>query len=323
MRRALLLLLFLFTCTTGRAELSFASAHAIVVDEQSGEVLLQKDEASAAPIASLTKLMTAMVVLDAQQDPREALRVSADDLDRLKGTHGGVPVGAVVSRGDLLTLALMASDNHAASALARNYPGGLLAFEAAVRRKIETLGLASTVIEEPTGLSPNNRSSAQDIAKLLHAAAAYPQIASITSQRKVSVPVNGRRWTVKNTNALVGAPGWNILASKTGFTNEAGRCVSMRVQAAGRTVMVVLMGALRSSERALDALNVRRWLAGEAPLPVLPGERKTRRMATAARHAPAAEVSPPQQGSDAADSSAPAAAEATSGAEPDAGQSVK
>src|SRR5437867_1451216 len=323
MRRALLLLLFLFACTTGRAELSFASAHAIVVDEQSGEVLLQKDEASAAPIASLTKLMTAMVVLDAQQDPREALSVSADDLDRLKGTHGGVPVGAVVSRGDLLTLALMASDNHAASALARNYPGGLLAFEAAVRRKIETLGLASTVIEEPTGLSPNNRSSAQDIAKLLHAAAAYPQIASITSQRKVSVPVNGRRWTVKNTNALVGAPGWNILASKTGFTNEAGRCVSMRVQAAGRTVMVVLMGALRSSERALDALNVRRWLAGEAPLPVLPGERKTRRMATAARHAPAAEVSPPQQGSDAADSSAPAATEAASEAEPDAGQSVK
>jgi len=323
MRRALLLLLFLFACTTGRAELSFASAHAIVVDEQSGEVLLQKDEASAAPIASLTKLMTAMVVLDAQQDPREGLRISTDDLDRLKGTHGGVPVGAVVSRGDLLTLALMASDNHAASALARNYPGGLLAFEAAVRRKIETLGLASTVIEEPTGLSPNNRSSAQDIAKLLHAAAAYPQIASITSQRKVSVPVNGRRWTVKNTNALVGAPGWNILASKTGFTNEAGRCVSMRVQAAGRTVMVVLMGALRSSERALDALNVRRWLAGEAPLPVLPGERKTRRMATAARHAPAAEVSPPQQGSDAADSSAPAATEAASEAEPDAGQSVK
>ena len=323
MRRALLLLLFLFACTTGRAELSFASAHAIVVDEQSGEVLLQKDEASAAPIASLTKLMTAMVVLDAQQDPREGLRISTDDLDRVKGTHGGVPVGAVVSRGDLLTLALMASDNHAASALARNYPGGLLAFEAAVRRKIETLGLASTVIEEPTGLSPNNRSSAQDIAKLLHAAAAYPQIASITSQRKVSVPVNGRRWTVKNTNALVGAPGWNILASKTGFTNEAGRCVSMRVQAAGRTVMVVLMGALRSSERALDALNVRRWLAGEAPLPVLPGERKTRRMATAARHAPAAEVSPPQQGSDAADSSAPAATEAASEAEPDAGQSVK
>jgi D-alanyl-D-alanine carboxypeptidase/D-alanyl-D-alanine endopeptidase (penicillin-binding protein 7) len=324
MRRALLLLLlFLFACTPGWAELSFASAHAIVVDEQSGEVLLQKDEASAAPIASLTKLMTAMVVLDAQQDPREGLRISTDDLDRLKGTHGGVPVGAVVSRGDLLTLALMASDNHAASALARHYPGGMLAFDAAVRRKIDTLGLASTVIEEPTGLSPNNRSSAQDIAKLLHAAAAYPQIASITSQRKVSVPVNGRRWTVKNTNALVGAPGWNILASKTGFTNEAGRCVSMRVQAAGRTVMVVLMGALRSSERALDALNVRRWLAGEAPLPVLPGERKTRRMASAARHAPAAEVSPPQQGSDAADSSAPAATEPASEAEPDAAQSVK
>jgi len=308
MRRALLLLLLLLACTPGRAELSFASAHAIVVDEQSGEVLLQKDEASAAPIASLTKLMTAMVVLDAQQDPREGLRISTDDLDRLKGTHGGVPVGAVVARGDLLTLALLASDNHAASALARHYPGGLPAFDAAVRRKIETLGMASTVIEEPTGLSPNNRSSAQDIAKLLHAAAAHPQIAGITSQRRATVQVNGRRWTVKNTNALVGAPGWNILTSKTGFTNEAGRCVSMRVQAAGRTVMVVLMGALRSSERALDALNVRRWLAGEAPLPALPGERKSRRMAAARHVQAAAEAAPAQQGSDAAEAS-PAAAE--------------
>ena len=308
MRRALLLLLLLLACTPGRAELSFASAHAIVVDEQSGEVLLQKDEASAAPIASLTKLMTAMVVLDAQQDPREGLRISTDDLDRLKGTHGGVPVGAVVARGDLLTLALLASDNHAASALARHYPGGLPAFDAAVRRKIETLGMASTVIEEPTGLSPNNRSSAQDIAKLLHAAAAHPQIAGITSQRRATVQVNGRRWTVKNTNALVGAPGWNILTSKTGFTNEAGRCVSMRVQAAGRTVMVVLMGALRSSERALDALNVRRWLAGEAPLPALPGERKSRRMAAARHVQAAAEAAPAQQGSDAADAS-PATAE--------------
>ena len=308
MRRALLLFLLLLACTPGRAELSFASAHAIVVDEQSGEVLLQKDEASAAPIASLTKLMTAMVVLDAQQNPREGLRISADDLDRLKGTHGGVPVGAVVARGDLLTLALLASDNHAASALARNYPGGLPAFGAAVRSKIETLGMASTVIEEPTGLSPNNRSSAQDLAKLLHAAAAHPQIASITSQRRATVQVNGRRWTVKNTNALVGAPGWNILTSKTGFTNEAGRCVSMRVQAAGRTVMVVLMGALRSSERALDALNVRRWLAGEAPLAALPNERKSRRLASAARHvSQAAEAAPAQQGSDAAEAPMPAA----------------
>src|SRR5207245_10883588 len=125
------------------------------------------------------------------------------------------------------------------------------------------------------------------------------------------------------TDGQAGPPGRNTLASKTGFTNGAGGCVSMRGRAARRTVMVVLMGALRSSERALDALNVRRWLAGEAPLPVLPGERKTRRMATAARHAPAAEVSPPQQGSDAADSSAPAAAETTSAAETDADQSVK
>ena len=301
MRHTLLSLLLLLACTPGQAELSFVSAHAIVIDEQSGEVLLQKDENKAAPIASMTKLMTAMVVLDAKQDPQEGLRIDSADLDHLKGTHGGVRVGAVVARADLLTLALMASDNHAAAALARNYPGGLATFDAAVQRKIATLGLTSTTIEEPTGLSPNNRSSAQDVAKLLHAAADYPEIVRITSQRQASVPVNGRRWTVRNTNGLVGAPGWNISLSKTGFTNEAGRCVTMRLQEAGRSVMVVLMGALRSSERALDALNVRRWLAGEAPLASLPTDRKRHRIASVSRHAPVgAEAAPPQQGSDAA-----------------------
>src|SRR2546427_3466110 len=144
MRRALLLLLFLFTCTTGRAELSFASAHAIVVDEQSGEVLLQKDEASAAPIASLTKLMTAMVVLDAQQDPNELLRFDPADTDPIRHGHGGVPIGALAPRGSLLDLALLASDNRAASALARHHPGGLEGFAAAMQRKIQALSLYGT-----------------------------------------------------------------------------------------------------------------------------------------------------------------------------------
>src|SRR5689334_7859456 len=136
MRRLALFLCLLLACAASRAELSFVSAHALVIDESTGEILLQKDEQTAAPMASLTKLMTAMVVLDARQDADEVLRIDSTDLDHLKRTHGGVPVGSRVSRGHLLELALIASDNHAAAALARNYPGGPQAFHDAVQRKI-------------------------------------------------------------------------------------------------------------------------------------------------------------------------------------------
>jgi D-alanyl-D-alanine endopeptidase (penicillin-binding protein 7) len=264
LRPLVLAALILCTAAVQASTLALRSAHAVVVDEATGEVLLDKDGASAAPIASLTKLMTAMVVLDAKQDPEEQIRVTEDDLDTLKHTHGGIRPGLSVSRSGLLELALIASDNHAASALARNYPGGRPAFEAAVQRKIQQLQLTSTVIEEPTGLSPNNRSSALDMVKIMRAAAGYDAITDITSKRQHVVLVDGRRhYTVRNTNKLVGMPGWNILLSKTGFTNEAGRCLAMRVQAAGRNVAVVLMGAMGASQRTVDALNIRRWLTGE------------------------------------------------------------
>ena len=253
-------------CAAARAEMILGSAHAIVVDETTGEVLLHKDELTAAPMASLTKLMTVMVVIDAQQDLNEGLRIDAADRDRLKRTRGGVPVGALVSRGALIELALIASDNHAAAALARHYPQGIDGFQAAIRRKMATLGLANTLIEEPTGLSSNNRSSARDLIKVLRAAADYEPIARVTSQRSHSVIVNGRPWVVRNTNTLVGAPGWTILLSKTGFTNEAGHCLGMRVQTGGRTVVIVLMGAARTSVSRRDALNIRRWLAAGAPV---------------------------------------------------------
>ncbi len=258
---------------------------AIVVDEATGAVLLRKDVMTAAPIASLTKLMTAMVVIDAGQDADEKLRIEAADLDHLKHTRGGLRVGAVVSRGAMLELALIASDNRAASALARHYPRGIEAFHAAVAQKIRTLGLESTLIVEPTGLSPQNRSSAEDMARVLRAAAAYPTIAQLTSKRDHEVLINGRRRVVRNTNRLVGAPGWDILLSKTGYTNEAGRCLSMRVQAAGRTVIVVLMGAVRPSVRALDATNILRWLSREATVTTV---------ATATARQPAPLALPPQ-----------------------------
>ena len=248
-------------CATAHADLRLRSAHVLVVDEETGEVLLRKDGDTPAPIASLTKLMTAMVVIDAGQDAAEPIRISTDDLDRLKHTRAGLPVGAVLPRGDLLELSLIASDNRATSALARHYPGGSDAFAAAVSAKITALGLEHTSIEEPTGLSPNNRSSAQDLVKVLRAAGAYPEIARITSKDRHVVRLNGRRtWKVRNTNRFVGAPGWNISLSKTGFTNEAGRCLTMRLEEAGRTVMVVLMGAVGKTHRAGDALSIRRWL---------------------------------------------------------------
>ena len=245
-------------------ELKVGSAHAIVVDEATGEVLLNKNAGLTAPIASLTKLMTAMVVLDAKQDPDEELRIEEADTDRLKHTKSGVPVGAVLTRTALLELALMASDNRAAAALARNYPGGLAAFHKAVRRKIAALAMTRTSIEEPTGLSPHNVSSAQDMAKLLRAAADYDEISRITSQYRHTTLVSGEPREVRNTNWLLGEPGWEILLSKTGFTREAGRCLTMRLRAAGRTVLMVLMGADGSAERILDAVNIRRWLGGTA-----------------------------------------------------------
>lgn len=252
-------------CATSHADLRLRSVHALVVDDETGEVLLRKNGETPAPIASLTKLMTAMVVLDAEQDAAEPIRIDAADLDRLKHTRRGLPVGAVLPRGELLELSLIASDNRATSALARHYPGGSDAFAAAVRAKITALGLAHTDIEEPTGLSPKNRSTTEDMVRVLRAASAYPEIARITSKDSHVVRLNNRRtWRVRNTNRFVGAQGWNISLSKTGFTNEAGRCLTMRLQEAGRTVVVVLMGAVRSKHRAVDALNIRRWLANQA-----------------------------------------------------------
>lgn len=264
------------------SDLSFGSAHVAVVDDASGEVLLTKDAATAAPIASLTKLITAMVVLDAGQDPGELVRIDEADVDTLKHTRG-VPVGVEVPREALLELALIASDNRAAAALARSYPGGPAGFAEATQRKIGTLGLTHTTLVEPTGLSPDNHSSALDMAKVLQATRAYPQIAEITSRRTHTVQINGQPWVVRNTNGLVGKPGWSILASKTGFTNEAGRCLTLRLQAGGRTVSVVLIGAIAPSARSLDALNIRRWLDGEAPVRV--AEHSTRRARASARKA--------------------------------------
>ena len=242
------------------------SAHVLVVDEESGEVLLEKDAETAAPIASMTKLMTAMVVLDAQLPADETIRIERADLDSLKHTHSGLPVGASLPRSTMVEVALMSSDNHAAAALARTYPGGLPAFLAAAQRKATELGLENTELVEPTGLSPQNHATAHDMVKILRAASSYPEITHATSQASSRIEINGRRRVFHNTNRLVGKPGWEISLSKTGFTNEAGRCLGMRLEAAGRKLLVVLMGAVAGSERALDAYNIQRLVGAEPPM---------------------------------------------------------
>jgi len=181
MLKTLAAVLLMSLGTPGWTAVPFASRHVLVVDDASGAVLLEKDSRVAAPIASLTKLMTAMVVLDARQDPDEHVRIDEADRDTIKHTRHGVAIGAVVTRSELLALALMASDNHAAAALARTYPGGMSAFLDAVRAKCLALGLTQTVIEEPTGLSANNLSSAVDWS-LVVTAAAYNDIERITSR---------------------------------------------------------------------------------------------------------------------------------------------
>lgn len=272
-----------FSVRAETAAVAFHAQHALVVDDSTGEVLMSKGTGASVPMASLTKLLTLMVVLDAGQDLNDALTIEQADMDTLKHTRGGVPVGATLSRGKLMELALMASDNHAASSLARHFPGGLPAFLAAVQGKLDSLKLGGTQVVEPTGLSPLNRSTAADLAVVAREAARYPVITAATTQSHGEATVNGRPWQAKNTNRLVGKAGWDILLSKTGFTNEAGRCLVMRVRTAGRTVLMVLLNASAGAQRTMDATNVNRWLAGLAPLKTRVGEARVR-VASRNRH---------------------------------------
>jgi D-alanyl-D-alanine carboxypeptidase/D-alanyl-D-alanine endopeptidase (penicillin-binding protein 7) len=247
----------------------FGSQSVLVVEDDTGKILLEKNADRVVPIASLTKLMTAMVVLDARQDMDELIEIDRSDVDTFKHSSSRVPVGALISRRDVLQLALMSSDNRAAAALARTYPGGTEGFKAAVKRKIAALGMTQTVIEEPTGLSPRNRSNAGDLVKMASAAARYPDITNATTDSKDLININGRQVEYRNTNRLVGAKGWDIGLSKTGYTSEAGRCLIMNIKAAGKNATMILLNANASSARILDALNIRRFITGEeAPVRV-------------------------------------------------------
>ncbi|WP_343729653.1 serine hydrolase [Duganella sp.] len=244
------------------AAVPLGSQSVLVVEDDTGKVLLEKNANAQVPIASLTKLMTAMVVLDAKQDMNEKIAIDRSDVDMLKHSASRVPVGAEISRGDVLQLALMSSDNRAAASLGRTYPGGMPAFRAAVKSKIRALGLTQTVIEEPTGLSPHNMSTATELVKIATAASAYPDIRRITTDTKDVINIKGRKVEYHNTNRLVGAKGWDVGLSKTGYTEEAGRCLIMRFRTGGKNNTLVLLNAGASSVRNMDAVKIRRLIAG-------------------------------------------------------------
>ncbi|MFA9218564.1 MAG: serine hydrolase, partial [Sphingomonadaceae bacterium] len=224
-------------------------------------VLMAKDANTVVPIASLTKLMTAMVVLDARLDPDEKLRTTRADMGYGMQDHAVLSAGAEVPRATALRMALMSSENRAAAMLARTFPGGSEAFSRAVRAKIHSLGLTRTTITDPTGATSSNTSTATELAAIVAAAARYPEIAEITSNQRAEVAVNGLMRELHNTNPLVGVQGWDIRLSKTGSSAEAGRCLTMRMRSGDKDVTVVLLHADDAEQRSLDAGRIRDTLA--------------------------------------------------------------
>ena len=280
MNRVLILVLAAIGATAATAEqvaldaakLRLMSANVVVLDAGDGNRIYAKAADEVTPIASLTKLMTAMVVLDAQQPGDEALEIDMDDFDYLKGSRSRLRMGATLSRDEMLRLALMASENRAASSLARHYPGGTTAFVAAMNAKAASLGMSRTRYEDPTGLSPRNVSTANDLARLVRAASDYPLIReySTTPEHLVEVQSTGQTLGFNNSNALVKNGTWDIQLQKTGYIREAGRCVVMLATIASRPMVIVLLDSIGKVARMGDAQRVKHWLeTGEAlPPPV-------------------------------------------------------
>jgi D-alanyl-D-alanine endopeptidase (penicillin-binding protein 7) len=240
------------------------SAVALIVDSNSGEVIFQRDAAQVVPIASITKLMTALVVLDALQPLDEVITLTEADRWKGKGAHSRLPVGAKIKRGDLLKLALMASENRAAHTLARNYPGGRSAFVRTMNLKAKALGMAHTRFADASGLSSNNVSSARDLVKLVNAASRLSVIQEFSTLASLDVRIGRSVYTYRNTNLLVGRPEWEILVQKTGYTQDAGQCLVMEAMIEERPVVMVFMNSFGSLTRTADARRVRRWMEAQS-----------------------------------------------------------
>ena len=241
------------------------SSVVLVQDAASGETLIAKNQGAVLPIASITKLMTAMVILDANLNLGQRVAISDEDYDLLKGTRSRLRPGTVLTRDELLLLALMSSENRAAASLGRTYPGGLEVFVAAMNAKAQVLGMDATKFVDATGLSSANVSTAHDLARLVAAAHEYPLIRRYSTRESATVQALGRPLGYRNTNGLVRSAQWDIGLSKTGYISEAGRCLVMRVRMASREVNVVLLDSWGKFSRAGDANRIKKWLDAHAP----------------------------------------------------------
>lgn len=246
-------------------ELELKSSVALVVDQDTNEVLFSKNSQAVLPIASLTKLMTAVVVADANLPLDEKITIEMADVDTEKGSRSRLKVGTELTRGEMLHLALMSSENRAAHALGRTYPGGLSAFVVAMNRKARALDLLDTRYVEPTGLSSRNQSSASDLAKLVAAAHRYPMIRELSVSPEYWVEVDQQLEHFKNTNGLVGNAVWDIGLQKTGYIAEAGRCLVMQAKLAGRKLIMVFLDSAGRYSRMGDAERIRKWLEEGLP----------------------------------------------------------
>jgi D-alanyl-D-alanine endopeptidase (penicillin-binding protein 7) len=263
-----------------RDALALKSSVALVLDQDSAEVLFSKNTDAVLPIASITKLMTALVVIEAGLPLDETLTVSEADIDTEKFSRSRLMPGTQLSRGEMLHLALMASENRAASALGRHYPGGLPAFVDAMNRKAQALGMKDTHYVEPTGLSSQNQSSAPDLARLVDAASSHALIRDLSTSPEYRVSLGKRSVQYRNTNGLVRSKAWDIGLQKTGYIVEAGRCLVMQARMAGRRLIMVFLDSAGKYSRIGDAERVRRWIESD-------GKQAPAAEPTRVRHTPA------------------------------------
>jgi len=237
------------------------SQSALIFNNKTGEILYQKNADRVMPIASISKLMSAMVVLDARLDMNERITITSDEIDRLKGTGSRLAVGTTLTRGELLHLSLMSSENRATHALGRTYPGGMSAFVAAMNAKAQSLGMHSSRFYEPTGLNFQNVSTANDLNRMVAAASKYPLIRKNTPSTYGSVWTANGRQNYKNSNALVREGSWNIELQKTGYIREAGRSMVVKANVQNQPITIVLLNSPTSTTRVNDARKIESWMS--------------------------------------------------------------
>ena len=240
--------------------LDLKSSVALVIDQDTHEVLLSKNDHAVLPIASLTKLMTGLLIMQARLSMDEHITITQDDVDTEKGSRSRLMVGTTLTRREMLHLALMSSENRAAHALGRTYPGGLAVFVNQMNAKARALGMMDTRFVEPTGLSSNNQSSARDLAVLVNVAHSDPILREFSTSPGYEVAVGSRTLQYNNTNRLVKSPSWDIGLQKTGYISEAGRCLVMQTQISGRKLIMVFLDSAGKFSRLGDAERVRNWV---------------------------------------------------------------